>query len=370
MNYTCLLFFLAVLNFGSAQIVFLETFDETDDAVTGIDNTAGAVVWTTACPGSVAVDDYFKVLSGKLEGKDTNSPGATWETGDIDITACTGILISFDLEEVGDMEECIDCGGTGTSCIDWVKLAYNLDGAGWTDVAGTTCPLAESPGEMIQIGDILGGGPITYSSPCIDFGTTLAIRISCMCWAATEIWRFDNISVSCYDCVLPIELGSFTLIEHDQNVAVNWTTLSENSLDFFQLERSYNGIDYDPIATIKGAVNSESTLNYSYADRTVKYNGVVYYRLRQIDLDGKATLSATSTIALSPPSGIHYQDGRLSLSTPVVEEQTFLLYIYALNGQLIETVQIQNNQSIAWQQTGIFILKIPELNLQEKLVVY
>lgn len=122
-----------------SQTVFLETFDEADDATTGVDNSGGSVAWTATCPGSIAATDYLKVVSGKLEARDTNSPGASFTSGSIDVTSCVGLEISFDIEESGDLEDCADCGGTGIICVDWVKLEYNLDGAGWTEVAGSSC---------------------------------------------------------------------------------------------------------------------------------------------------------------------------------------------------------------------------------------
>lgn len=369
MRLAFLLFFSVALNLCSAQVVFLETFDEVDDAIIGVDNTAGLVSWTTTCPGSVAIDDYFKVLSGKLEAKDTNGPAATWETGDIDISACTGILITIDMEELSNMEECGDCVGSGITCIDWVKLEYNLDGAGWTEVAGTTCPLTESPGEMIQIGDIVGGGPITYASPCIDFGTTLAIRISCMSWAAAEIWRFDNITVSCYDCVLPVELAKFNVVEAAEGASISWSTMTERATDYFMIERSYDGINFEPIAELIAAGNSEHERFYEFLDRNVVPVGIVYYHLRQIDLDGKAIVSPSTTVEIWPPTAVVAQNGRLTLTTQNKDSKSYQLNIYGLSGQLIATFDLNPNESVAWNRSGIFVVEIPSLNFHQKLVI-
>ena len=135
------LFFISCLFFGQsilAQVVFSETFDEADDAVAGSD-AIGPTAWTATCPGSLAATDYLKVVGNKLEARDTNSPAAVFETSTFDISTCTGLEIAIDIEESGDMEDCADCGGTGTTCIDWVKLEYNLDGGGWVDVAGVSC---------------------------------------------------------------------------------------------------------------------------------------------------------------------------------------------------------------------------------------
>ncbi|MGB1102625.1 MAG: hypothetical protein ACPG21_03265 [Crocinitomicaceae bacterium] len=292
------LFFISLLFLvphGYAQVVFSESFDEADDAVTGSD-AIGPINWTATCPGSLAATD--KVVSGKLEARDTNSPAAVFEIDVFDISTCTGLEIALDIEESVDMEACADCGGTGITCIDWVKLEYNLDGGGWTEVAGASCPatMMEAPGEMIQIGNIGGGGHITFTSPCIDFGSTMQIRISCMSWAGDEYWLFDNITVSCNDCVLPLELVEFNVNEDDNGTLLTWETRSESNNAYFAIERSYNGKSFEEIAHIEGAGTSSERLVYRYNDPQFHQSDLVYYRLRQVDFDGKSRFSQTKSL--------------------------------------------------------------------------
>lgn len=369
MKQVTLLFLFLTVNSCFGQVVFLETFDEVDDAIVGVDNSGGAVAWATTCTGSVAVDDYFKVLSGKLEGRDTNSPGGTWETGLIDISSCPGVSISLIIEELSNMEECIDCGGTGAPCIDWVKLEYNLDGGGWAEVAGVTCPLIESPGEMIQIGDIPGGGPITYTSPCIDFGTTLQIRVSCMCWADTEIWSFDDITVSCLDCVLPVQLVDFKATETSDNISITWSTLNERSNDYFTVERSLDGQTFELFNTVEGAGNSSERIDYQVLDLTQKTEGLVYYRLKQYDIDGKSTFSKAISVQIKPQFSVQYANQKLHYNFNHSENQPLTLNIYNLNGQLISQHSVKNSGTIPWTQTGFFIMEVPELDFHQKLHV-
>lgn len=367
MKFLMLLIFLSTAFLGAAQVVFSESFDEADDATTGSD-AIGPATWSTAVPGSVAVTDYFKVLSGKLEAQDTNSPSATWTTGDIDVSSCPlGFNISFQLEEEGGMEECIDCGGTGVVCIDWVKLEYNLDGMGWTEIAGETCPLAESPGELIQVGDIAGGGPITYNSPCIDFGTTVQIRISCMCWAASERWLFDDITVSCLDCLLPVEVENLRAEDSNEGTLISWTTLSERSTDYFTVERSYDGIDFELLSEIKGAGTSSQRIDYSFLDSEIRSNATVYYRLRQIDLDGKANYSKSISHITPTYTEIYTAQNQLFFNFEKSQPNPVHLNIYNLNGQLIhQSIQTESG-AIPWNKKGFFIVEIPELNFHQKV---
>lgn len=269
------------------QVLFLETFDDGEDAITGVDDIWG-VVWNTITPGSIAATDYYKIVGGKLEARDTNSPGAEWETEDIDVAICSGFAISLDIWTWRYGSMCW-LWGTGTICIDWIKVEYNLDGLGWVEVGTEACPptMIFAPGTMVQTGDIGGTGTLTYTSPCIDFGTTLKVRVSCQCWAATEFWEVDNVSVFCNSCVLPVEFGGLFASKLENDALLDWSTLSEYSNHFFEIERSYDGINFEIIGQQTGAGNSVSKINYQFLDQSVRKNPLVYYRLSQVDFDGK-----------------------------------------------------------------------------------
>jgi hypothetical protein len=84
---------------------------------------------------------------------------------------------------------------------------------------------------------------------------------------------------------LPIELLYFNI----SNNIVNWSTGSETNNDYFLLESSKDGEEFKTLGTIKGAGNSISILNYSY--NIIPTIDLIYYRLKQIDYDGKFTYS-------------------------------------------------------------------------------
>ena len=89
---------------------------------------------------------------------------------------------------------------------------------------------------------------------------------------------------------LPIELISFDAKPDGDKVLTNWSTATETNNDFFTLERSPDGVDFEKIKTIPGAGNSDRVRNYSEIDET-PLNGISYYRLKQTDYDGKLSYS-------------------------------------------------------------------------------
>ena len=92
------------------------------------------------------------------------------------------------------------------------------------------------------------------------------------------------------DCavLLPVELSTFTAEYVPENDVVDlfWSTESENNNDFFNVERSIDGVDYKKISTVKGAGNTDHQTQYFTIDED-PFTGVNYYRLKQVDFNGE-----------------------------------------------------------------------------------
>ncbi|HIA06674.1 MAG TPA: T9SS type A sorting domain-containing protein [Flavobacteriales bacterium] len=84
---------------------------------------------------------------------------------------------------------------------------------------------------------------------------------------------------------MPIDLVSFTADLDNSDVHVDWTVASQTNNDYFNIQRSIDGFDWEDIANVAGAGSSSQMLSYSYVD-TDPYLGVSYYRLKQTDYDG------------------------------------------------------------------------------------
>lgn len=91
---------------------------------------------------------------------------------------------------------------------------------------------------------------------------------------------------------LPVEFLDFTAVKVDQSVLLEWETESEHNSDYFEVERSSNGTDWNRLLTIKAA--GESTMNEIYQEMDDNpIDGISYYRLNQYDLDGTKTFLKT-----------------------------------------------------------------------------
>ena len=98
------------------------------------------------------------------------------------------------------------------------------------------------------------------------------------------------------DCTsLPIELLGFYAYAKDQVVQLDWATASEINNDYFTIERSKDGENWQDILQTAGAGASNSTINYSEIDSSPLY-GTSYYRLKQTDFNGAFSYSTTQVV--------------------------------------------------------------------------
>lgn len=88
---------------------------------------------------------------------------------------------------------------------------------------------------------------------------------------------------------LPVELLFFTAKPMDGGVVLKWSTASEVNHAFFALERSTDVEHWTTIATIQGNGDHVNTRAYEYRD--LLESGVYFYRLQQVDLDGRIEFS-------------------------------------------------------------------------------
>lgn len=97
---------------------------------------------------------------------------------------------------------------------------------------------------------------------------------------------------------LPIELLSFSAINiKNEQIKLNWQTASELNNDYFTIEHSKNGFDWEEVIRIDGAGNSSSLLSYSTIDNN-PFDGVSYYRLKQTDFDGQFEYSQIISVTI------------------------------------------------------------------------
>lgn len=131
-------------------------------------------------------------------------------------------------------------------------------------------------------------GPWSFNGTCALSSVSVIQR--------TGMSGFSVFGVAQSTTPLPIELMDFTgYLYMDKNV-LRWTTVSEINSDYFLLEKSRNGQDFELLEKLNAQGNSYTPIDYATVDET-PFNGITYYRLKFYDLDG--SFDKSKTIAVS-----------------------------------------------------------------------
>ncbi|MBI1835832.1 MAG: fibronectin type III domain-containing protein [Flavobacteriia bacterium] len=97
---------------------------------------------------------------------------------------------------------------------------------------------------------------------------------------------------------LPITLLTFEAFSKNDDVAILWKTATEYNNDKFIVERSLDGKHFEQVGVESGAGFSIHTKSYSMIDKNY-HKGVNYYRLNQVDFDGKNTYSQIVSVDMT-----------------------------------------------------------------------
>jgi hypothetical protein len=148
--------------------------------------------------------------------------------------------------------------------------------------------------------------------------------------------------------ILPVKYSSFTASLTDNNVSLKWVTEQENTNNRFEAEHSFDGNDFTFIGTVKDGNNIAGKWNYQLTDNAAELIGktIVYYRLKQIDNNGKAIYSNTISVKLQN-AGVTIQ----TWPNPFIENVN-VRFSAAENGIAEIIILSGNGQKIQFKETN------------------
>jgi hypothetical protein len=165
---------------------------------------------------------------------------------------------------------------------------------------------------------------------------------------------------------LPVTLLSFTAQKNTGQVKLRWQTASEQNADHFSIERSNDGRQFAAIGNVTAAGNSNSIKNYFFID--ISPGSLNYYRLRQVDKDGKFAYSPVIIIAngageliftLSPNPATDF----IHITYPGKKESVTIA-IYDTRGKLLRQQTMKNELyfkiKINQLEPGIYFIQLTD----------
>ncbi|WP_425391465.1 DUF2341 domain-containing protein [Ekhidna sp.] len=148
---------------------------------------------------------------------------------------------------------------------------------------------------------------------------------------------------------LPVELKSFSATHRGDYVILEWVTTTEINNDYFTIERSTSGSNFESIAKVQGAGNSSEIIHYESIDDSPLF-GSAYYRLKQTDFDGtnwyseivQASWSLSQDLAVYPnPTKGNFQ---INLSGLEQNEPVFIS-LNGIDGRRIWKLSLNSDES-------------------------
>ena len=134
-----------------------------------------------------------------------------------------------------------------------------------------------------------------YSNQDPSSGKSLIIEVTVPLRSNTTTARIEN------GCgTLPVKFASFTVQQIKDKIQLKWQTASEQNNKGFEIQRKIQGSDFKNIAFIASKAvkgNSDELLEYRYDDDdNLAGAGQLYYRIKQVNLDGMSIYSETRTV--------------------------------------------------------------------------
>lgn len=190
----------------------------------------------------------------------------------------------------------------------------NLGAQHWTGSSWDP-PVGSAPAVTAGVGNVTANGLSTFSP-----------------------WILSSLSAP-----LPIELLDFSGKCNAKSVSLSWITATEKNNDYFIIERSYNGTNYEVAGKVKGAGNSNRSLSYNFTDPVSA--PTLYYRLSQVDFNKDPKVCKTIVVQGCDQnekeiSVSNTPDGEIFVAFTTTEETNYIMDLYNVLGQKVRSENV------------------------------
>jgi hypothetical protein len=205
------------------------------------------------------------------------------------------VVIEYDTYDNDNPAHIFDIAADHTA----IEVDGNLLGPG----APLCGPVQANPGSTVIDDGILHAIRVTWNPATMTLSTYFdgTLRLACTYNYVANVfggnpnvyWGFTGatggLNNQQYFCPvnipLPVDLVDMTANCNNGRVQLDWITATEINNSHFEIERSLDAIHYQMVGRVNGSGNSNQTLHYQFADTNMN-TGTVYYRLRQVDVNG------------------------------------------------------------------------------------
>ena len=307
---------------------------------------------------SVQAATYYTTGSGNWDstdaiwGTDTNGPGSTWGSltivaGDVIVIDDDITLDNFTVDITVDVTIIIDADLA-------IEKTLQLTAGSTIEVTsnGSITPTGGGSGPKIKFG--IGGAQWDGNDGDLSGPGTLDVN--------------SNGS-------LPVDLIFFNALTVDKQVHLIWATASEENFDYFEIQHAIGSDEFESIGALSGAgENVFSLQEYEFYDE-YPLDGINYYRLKTIDLDGTFEYSDIQAVKMEVSGAVSVfpnpiQNQQLQLVSTYTNPQQY--HFYDTRGTMILSGQVSTGSQSVWLpdlQPGLYILKVSGIGVEQNIKV-
>ena len=311
---------------------------------------------------------FANIITAQYCDLEFNPSGGTYEPGDqLDVNICFR-----DFSAGFPNYETADWNGTETS----------------DDPSTALITVEGSDGNGVTVA-VLGSNNTINSAYCINVKFTAGSQgnlIKITATAKGTVNGCERTQTQTYT-LIPIKLESFDVkLQDDNTVVLDWVTLSEFNNDFFTLEMSVDGVNFEEIGKVKGGGDSRDRLEYQYKyklDEKYLHNPFLYFRLKQTDFDGLFTYSDVLILPLGNDKNAFvlnntYYDGKdIKMTVTSKDDNVLKFRMIDMNGNMIlqkEINVIRGFNDIELPVTkissGIYVIQLTGMSKQETKKIF
>jgi len=206
----------------------------------------------------------------------------------------------------------------------------------------------------VTSGQVTGSGTayVVNPSTTLASNTTFSVRITGGAFLDATNTEFPALTGNKYQfttgTTLPLFWLSTNAVFENGQVNISWRTTGELNTSHFEIERSADDVSYETIGQT-ASINNAGEHPYSFADKDVQPGYTYYYRLKQVDIDGRFTYSSTLKVDIGGK-----RTATLRVSNNPVRTDMIMTILLA---------QAQTARLVVVNQTGATVLERKE-NLQ------
>jgi pimeloyl-ACP methyl ester carboxylesterase len=368
-----------------------------NSALTNYTSSTGTVFWTASTPYQndifgIGTDSASNLVQIKSNSANSGSGDGTGQSTKGNLVLTTNTVLNNNQflligNDAGSFANHVILPGEaplvlqGAIRVTRKWRADNTGSVGAVDISFDTTGLALSGGALLSNYTLLvdNDGDGNLNTGTLTYNHATSMNGKKMLFAGVTMPDnaiFFIITTPSPNASLPAVWVSFTAEAVNGDAVLNWKTTDEVNVARYEIEHSTNGTNFKTVGSVS-AKNNSGLNQYTFTDPTLAA-GVHYYRIRRVDIDGRAEYSVVKTLKIA--NGISSVSIRpnpvvgstLTLAVTLQQNSRASIHIVGMDGKLI----MQQNASLTpgVNTLNVDVTRVPagiylvQVQLDEELV--